>query len=174
MENQQVSPGKFAVNYGLILGLVIVLISVIMYVTGMQLEGVQWPIYLYYLIFLGFIFYAVSQFKKQNNGFLSIGESIKVGVVVAVISALVFGVYNIIFNYVIDPEFTSQVMDVTREKMLENPNMTEEIVDQSMEWVEMFSSPWIMTAYWLALSAFFGLLYSLIAGAIMKQKPHGA
>ena len=66
MEAQQPTPGKFARNYGVILGVIMIFIAVIMYVTGMSLEGVQWPQYLYYIIFPVVIFYAISQFKKQK------------------------------------------------------------------------------------------------------------
>ena len=170
METKPLSPGKFALNYGVILGLIIILISVIMYVTGMQLEGVQWPIYVFYLIFLVVIFYAVHQFKKQNGNFLKLTEAIKIGVLAGVVSALLFGIYTLLFNYVIDPGFMELMMDSTRDKLRENPNMTDEMVESSMEWVETFSSPWMLTAYWLALSAFFGLIYSLVAGLIMKKE----
>ena len=50
MESQNVSVGSFAKNYGLVLGLILILIAVIMYVTGLQLEGEQWPMYIYYII----------------------------------------------------------------------------------------------------------------------------
>lgn len=170
METPQLSPGKFALNYGLILGIILVLISVIMYVTGMQLAGEQWPMYLFYLIFLVTIFYAIYQFKIKNGNYLKLGEAIKCGLIVGVISALVFGVYNLIFGYIIDPDFSNKMLEVSREKMLENPNMTEEMVDQGMKYAEMFMSPWITTAIWLALSAFFAFLYSLIAGLIMKKE----
>ena len=43
MENQKPTAGKFAMNYGIILGVIMLAISVTMYVTGMALEGVQWP-----------------------------------------------------------------------------------------------------------------------------------
>ena len=60
MESQQLSPGKFARNYGIILGLILILIAVIMYATGMQLEGVQWPMYIYYVFFPVVIIYAIN------------------------------------------------------------------------------------------------------------------
>jgi hypothetical protein len=54
--------------------------------------------------------------------------------------------------------------------MLENPNMTEEMVDQSLAMMEKFMNPLVGTAIWIALSAFFGLLYSLIGGLVMKKE----
>ena len=58
MESQKITPGKFALNYGLILGLVMIVIGVITYVTGMALELKQWPQWVYYVIFPVTIIYA--------------------------------------------------------------------------------------------------------------------
>jgi hypothetical protein len=170
METQKLTPGKFALNYGLILGLVMIAIAVVMYVTGMALELKQWPQYLYYIIFPVTVIYAISQYKKSNGNLLRLGEAIKLGVMIGVISGLVYAVYGLIFNYIIDPEFMDLIMEATRDKMLENPNMTEEIVDQSMAMMEKFMSPVLGTAVWIALSAFFGLIYSLIGGLVMKKE----
>ncbi len=170
METEKLTPGKFALNYGLILGLVMIAIAVVMYVTGMALELKQWPQYLYYIIFPVTVIYAISQYKKSNGNLLRLGEAIKIGVLIGVISGLVYAVYGLIFNYIIDPEFMDLMMEATRDKMLENPNMTEEIVDQSMAMMEKFMSPLLGTAMWIAMSAFFGLIYSLIGGLVMKKE----
>ncbi|MFH6769851.1 DUF4199 domain-containing protein [Gaetbulibacter aquiaggeris] len=170
MEPKKLTLGKFAMNYGIILGLIMILISVITYVTGLALEGAQWPNWIYYAAFPVIILYAISQFKKQNLNILSLSQALKIGVLIGVFSAIVITIYSIIFNYLIDPEFMSQMMEVARDKMLENPQMTEEIVDQSMKFVEMFSNPAISGAFMIAMSAIFGLIYSLIGGLIMKRE----
>ncbi|MBA6151270.1 DUF4199 domain-containing protein [Gelidibacter maritimus] len=171
METEKFPPGKFAMNYGVILGLIMVVISVLTYVTGLALEGAQWPPAIYYLVFPIVIFYAISQYKKRNANILSLSDALKVGVLIGVISAVVFVIYSLIFSYVIDPDFVNQMMDVTKDKMLvENPEMTQEMLDQSMKFVEMFANPWIMGAIWVAMSSLFALIYSLIAGLIMKTQ----
>ena len=170
MENQKPTAGKFALNYGLMLGLLMIAIGVVTYVTGMALEGVQWPNIIYYIAFPVVIMYAISQYKKANANTLSLGEALKVGLSIAVVSAIVYLLYGLLFNYVIDPEFMGQMMDMQRDKMLENPNMTPEAVEQSMKMVEMFTNPLIGSAFWIAMSAFFGLIYSLIGGLVMKTK----
>jgi len=170
MEDQKPTIGKFAMNYGVILGGVMILIAVIMYVTGMSLDGVQWPQYMYYIIFPVVIFYAISIYKRQNANILSLGEAIKIGVVAAAVSAIIYVIYGLIFNYLIDPEFMGQMKEVVRDKMLENANMTEEMVDQQMSVVEKFMDPVIGSAFWIAASMFFGLLWSLIAGLVMKKE----
>ncbi|MEZ4802463.1 MAG: DUF4199 domain-containing protein [Gelidibacter sp.] len=171
MELTKPSFGKFASTYGLILGLIMIVISVTTYVTGLALEGAQWPQYLYYLIFPIVVIYAVSQFKKKNANMLSVSDGLKVGVLVGLISAIVFLIYNLIFNYIIDPEFMGQVMDVARDKMLEqNPDMSQEMIDKSMGFMEMFFNPFVLSAFWLAMSAIFGLIYGLIGGLVMKKE----
>ncbi|MHA7843478.1 MAG: DUF4199 domain-containing protein [Winogradskyella sp.] len=169
MENEKPTTGKFAINYGLILGLVMVTIGVVTYVTGLALEGAQWPNIIYYIVFPIIIFYAISQYKKANANLLSLGDALKVGLAIAVVSALVFVIYGLLFNYVIDPEFSQQALEVAKDKMLENPNMTEEQVKQSLEWIEKFQNPAFGFSIWIAFSAIFGLIYSLIAGLIMKN-----
>lgn len=169
MEIEKPSIGKLGLNYGIILGLVIVTIAVLMYVSGMALEGVQWPVYLYYLIFPALIIYAISQYKKANANSLSLGDSVKLGLAIAVVSGIVYAVYIYLFNYVIDPEFNNQMMEVAREKLAENDKLSEEMLNQSMEWAEKFSNPSIVVTFWLAMSVFFGLIYSLIGGAIMRS-----
>lgn len=171
METEKLSPGKFALNYGVILGLIMVVITVITYVTGLALSGAQWPSAIYYLIFPIVIIYAISQYKKRNGNHLSLGDALKVGVLIGVISAIVFAIYSLIFNYVIDPDFMGQVKDIARDTMLEqNPDMTEEMVEQAMKFAEMFMNPGVASAIWIAMSAFFALIYSLIGGLIMKKE----
>ncbi|MEO8773931.1 MAG: DUF4199 domain-containing protein, partial [Gelidibacter sp.] len=163
--------GKFAINYGVILGLVMVVISVMTYITGLALEGAQWPTAIYYLIFPIVILYAIAQYKKRNFNILSLSDALKVGVLIGVISGIVFVVYSLIFNYFIDPDFQNQIMDVARDNMLEqNPDMTEEMVAQGMKFVEMFMNPAIASAFWIAMSSLFGLIYSLIGGLVMKKE----
>lgn len=169
MEHEMPKPGKFAMNYGIILGLVMVTIAVIMYVTGLALEGVQWPNYIYYLIFPIILIYTISQYKKANANQLTLGTALKVGVATAVISAVVYVLYGLLFNYVIDPEFMGQAMEVAKDKMLENSEMTTEQVEQSMKVIEFFTNPLMGSAFWIAMSAFFGLIWSLIGGLIMKS-----
>ena len=52
--------------------------------------------------------------------------------------------------------------------------MTPELIEQQMEIMKKFQNPLLGSAVWIALSALFGLIYSLIAGLIMKQEDSNA
>ncbi len=171
MESQNtISPGKVGLNYGIYLGLIIILIQVVLYVTGMALEGVQWPMYIYYVIFAVLIFAAVKSYKQKNAGFLTLSEALKTGLSAAAISAVIFLVYNVLFFYIIEPGYGEMMLDVARDKMLEDGNMTEDQVEMALSFSKYMINPFIGGAFWIAMSAFFGLIYSLIAGAIWKQQ----
>lgn len=170
MENPAVSPGKFGLSYGVLSGLIVVVISVIMYVTGMMIEGAQWPMWIYYLLFGAIIFYSISTYKKNNGSRLKISAALKIGLVIGIIAGLITALYTLVFNNFIDPEFMNQMMELNREKLLENPNVTEEMIKQSEEVMGVFRNPFILTAITIATSAFFGFLYALIAGLIMKTR----
>ncbi|WP_271784009.1 DUF4199 domain-containing protein [Aquimarina algiphila] len=169
MENQ-IPTAKFSINYGIILGLILILIHVLMYVSGMLLEGKQWPMYLYYAIFPAFVIFAISAYKKKNSGFLTLGQALKTGISIAALSGLVYAIYNGIFNFFIEPDFIDQMMEVTREKMMENPNMTEEQIEMSIKFAKKLGGPIIGSAFFILLSVFFGFIYSLIGGLIMRKK----
>jgi hypothetical protein len=170
MESQPLSPGKFSTNYGLVLGALMMLITIVTYTTGMALEGIQWPNFIYYIVFPAVIIYAISNYKKQNGGILTLSNALKIGLVIAMISALVNVVYGLIFHYVIDPEFAGQMIEKTGEKMLENPKITTEMVEKQMEIMEKFQNPLLGSAVWVAFSAIFGLIYSLVGGLVMKKE----
>lgn len=170
MQTKELTPGNFSINYGLILGAIMVLISVTLYATGMALEGVQWPNYLYYIIFPVVIMFAISSYKKQNNGILTLSTAIKIGLLIAIISALVNVVYGLIFNYIIDPDFMGLVVEKVGEKLSENPNLSPEMIEKQMEIMKKFQNPLLGSAVWVALSALFGLIYSLIGGIAMKKE----
>ncbi len=170
MEAQQPTPGKFARNYGVILGVIMIFIGVITYVTGLALQLARWPNYIYYIVFAVVIFYAISQFKKQNANILSLGQAIKIGVVIGAISGVVYIIYGLIFNYIIDPEFMGIIKEVVRDKMLEAPNATQEMVDQQMKIMDILMNPLIGSAMWVGLSMLFGLIWSLIGGLVMKKE----
>jgi len=114
--------------------------------------------------------YAISAYKKSNANVLSLGDAIKLGIVIGIISAIIYVLYGLIFNYVIDPEFMGQLLEVTKEKMIEqNPDMTQAQIDQSMGFVETMFNPFLGSAIWIAMSAIFGLIWSLIGGLVMRS-----
>lgn len=171
MQNPQPSTGKFALNYGLVLGLISVAFVVVLYATNNLLDQNWITTVISFIIMIGVIVYALNAYKKANGGFMSLSQAIKVGLGVALIGALVGAVYNFIFMSFIEPNFIDLIIDKQRETMVEaQPNMTTEQIDQSLEMVKKFAGPWISSAFQIVGGLFFGFIISLIAGLIMKKE----
>ena len=176
MEHQQPavqSPptGKFALNYGLILGLASVALAVILYVTNSLLDQNWMTGVVSFLIMIGVIVYALSAYKKANGGFMSLSQALKVGLAVAVIGALIGAIYNFIFMSYIEPNFVDLIMEKQRQTMMESqPNMSEEQINQAMEMGRKFAGPWVTSAFQILGGLFFGFIISLVAGLIMKKE----
>ncbi|MEZ4857924.1 MAG: DUF4199 domain-containing protein [Flavobacteriaceae bacterium] len=175
MDNQKASVKKIALNYGLLLGLASIALSVVTYVMGVHLERPWWASVLGILIMVAFIVYGLKAFKLDNGGFLSLGEAIKVGIAISVIAGIIGAIYNYVFVTVIEPDFVAQMMEVTREQMIEqNPNMTEEQMKMGLSMAEKFMNPGIMASMAIIFTLFLGFIISLISGLVMKQnRPEG-
>jgi quinol-cytochrome oxidoreductase complex cytochrome b subunit len=171
MEGQKAKASKFVLNYGLILGLIMVVLGVVMYVLDYHLQP-HWSLtVLSSILFILVVVYGIKAFKKANGGFLSLGEGIKVAVGIALIAAILTGVWTVLLSTVIEPGLTEQAIEIEREKAFEmNPNMTDEQWEKGLEMTEVFRQPWFSFTAILIMYMLFGLIVGLIAGAVMKQK----
>ncbi len=171
METQKLQARKFILNYGLILGVVSILISVVMYVTNSLVEQNWIASILGIVVMIVAITYGINEYKKSNGGFLTLGEAIKIGVGVALIAGIIGAIYQFIFMTYIEPDFLEKMMQVQFDNMIEqNPDMSEEQIEMSMEMGRKFSSPWITTAFQIVGNLFFGLIISVIAGLALKKE----
>ena len=170
MESQNVPIKKFALNNGLLLGLLSVVLGVLAYVLDMHLER-NWIISLLSLaLTTGVIVYAFKQYKAANGGFMSLGQALKLGLAIALIAGLIGVIYNYVLMNFIEPDMINQIMDKQQEAMLEqNPNMTQSQIDQANEMTAKFMTPGMMAAFGIIGSLFFGFIISLIAGLVMKK-----
>ncbi len=170
METQKASVKKIALNYGLILALLSIVLSVLAYVTDNHLDRPWWITVLSTLIMIGAIVYGLKAYKNEIGGFMNLGEALKVGLAISLIAGIIGAIYNYIFVTVIEPDFVNQMLEMTQENMIEqNPEMTESQMEMAMGLSEKFMSPGIMSAMSIIATLFFGFIISLISGLIMKQ-----
>ena len=173
--NKTISPSKSALLYGLLFGLIMIVEFAISYVfdidpTTNKSYGVIVNILNFLILPAGFIFLGVNNFKtKLNDGFVSFGESLKIGVTICIFAALLYAIFAAVFNMLV-PEFTEEIIRKTRAVLIEqNPNMTTEQVDMAISWTRKFMSPALSRPVTIIMYAFLGLIYSLIIGAIAKN-----
>lgn len=171
METQKAESKKHILSYGLLLGVLSLVLGVIMYVTNSYLK----PSFVYsiigFLILITCISLGIKAFKKDNNGYLSLSDALKIGMGVALIGGIIGAIWILLLTQVLEPDYMSQMAEVQRQTMAERfPDMTESQMNNAMEMSAKFSSPWITMAISLIGNLFFGFLIALVAGLIMKNK----
>jgi|TARA_R110002072_G_scaffold20671_19_gene74692 hypothetical protein len=167
MENQ-VSSKSTMLNYGLVLGVVSILINLVVYAMGKHLDQ-DWMVgAIAFIAMIVVIVLGIKNYKLANSNIISWGQAVKIGVGIAIVSAVIGIIYNLIFVNFIEPDFMAQMLE--KQKLAwEEANMTTEQIEGAESMMKTFSSPAITSAIGIIAAAFFGFIISAIAGAIMKR-----
>ena len=173
---KNVSPAKSVIVFGVLFGVIMILEFVIMYVIGMKSlmnssAGIIVNIANYLVFPLIFIYLGCNNYKKNiNNGFISFSESLKIGVSIALIAALIYATFSVLFNFIF-PEFVDEMIAISRETMIsKNPEMSSEQIEMGLSMARKFMNPLIVFPVTLVMFSLIGLFYSLIVGAIVKKE----
>lgn len=169
MEENNPKTGKFALNFGLILGAVSVIFAFMLYTADMHYQGGISIMLISLLLSLAAVILAMVQFKKTNNGFMTFGQALKIGVGVCLIGGIIGIIFNQIMSNVIDPDMMAKAMEYQKNQLLETTNMTMEQVDAQMEMGKTFSTPTMQIVFGLVFSLVIGFVVSLIPALILKK-----
>ena len=167
MENQ-VNSKSIILNNGLYLGVIGVIVHLCLYASGQLLE-LNWVNSIVGIIaMIALIVFGIKKYKESNNGFISWGQGLKIGMGITMVSAVITVIYIMLFMNVIEPGFQEQAMEFQKLAWLDM-GMTEEQIESSAEMAKKFQSPAISSAMILGFSAFIGFIISAIIAAIMKK-----
>lgn len=170
MENTQPKTGKFALNYGIILGAINVVFSLMLYSMDLEYDQGIAKTIVSILILLGVIILAIVQFKKANNGTLILSQALKVGIGTALVGAIISIIYLLIYFNFIDPQFMEKSAEITKATMMEkNPELSQEQIDNMLAMQKKFF--WLTYPTIIVFNLFVGFIVSLITGLAIKKSP---
>ena len=104
MENQANSK-SIILNYGLYLGLATVTISLVKYAMGELYTQEYYSGILGFFLMIAFIVLGLKNYKAVNGGFITFGQSVKVGIGIAMITSVINIVYILLLSNVLEPDF---------------------------------------------------------------------
>lgn len=157
-------------NFGLILGSTSVVFQLMLYFFDMHYKNDTTAGMISLIIMIGILVYSFIQFKKVNEGFISLSEALKIGLGVSLVSAIVNIIYTQILLNFLDPETMNKSLDLTIENMrIQNPEMPKEALESVRSIQKEMSSPLIFSAIQIIFALFFGFVISLIGGLIVKK-----
>lgn len=168
MENTQPTTGQFALRYGLLLGAVSIVFSLMLHFMDMQYDQGMGKNIVSIIMLFGIIILGIIQFKKANQSYISVSEALKIGVGTALIGAIITILYLLLYVNVIDPNFHEHIAELSRAGMKQqNPEMTAEQMDTAIEMQQKFF--WVTYPFILIFNIFVGFVISFITGLIVKK-----
>lgn len=173
---QTTSPSKSALSLGLLFGAIMSLELLIMYAldvdpTTNPTIGIIINLMNFLILPIVFILVGANQYKnKFNHGYLTLVDTLKIGVSVMAVAALIYGLFYLIF-VMIFPTYIDEMLSKTASIMeSQNPNLTSEQIEIGLSFQRKFMEPQLLIPISLAMYSFIGLIYSLIIGAIVKKE----
>jgi len=165
-ENEQVSVKQVAVKWGLISGIISIVLFLITYFGGLM--GDSWVGWIGPVIMIALVYLAHKEFKDQGNGFMSYGQGLGLGTLMGLVSGLVSSVFSYIYIKFINPDYLVELLDISRAQM-EDSGQGEDQIEVAMEMVEKFMSAEMTAGMSLLGAVFIGFVVALIVSAITKN-----
>ena len=168
MENQQVSPWKGNLNWGLILGFILIIYAAILYF--MDQIGNQKLGWISFAIMIVVTFFGIKAYRDTFlGGFMSYGQALGSGVLINFYASIVGGLFTILLYGVIDPDLIQKLLVDTQDKFIEQ-GRSEAQIEQAMSFTKIIMKPVPMAVMGVFVSTFFGFLVSLILGIFLKKE----
>jgi len=168
METQKPPIKPIAYTYGVYLALLSILGVVVMYIANLERNWISSVISLIITVII--YHYGIGEYKKRNSNLLSIKDALKVGLAMAVIGGIIAAIYVYIHYSFIQPEFVDNLREQSMLQMTEkNPDLSGDALDSAVKMMNFFTSPFFISTMVIISSLFFGLIISLIVGAIKKR-----
>lgn len=153
---------------GVIIGLVLIIYTTSLYLTGQMMnQGLGYVSYL--ILIIGLIWSGVS-FSKENNANVTFGNVFAHAFKTNAIVTLLVILWSFLSIKLIFPSMEDQMMDYTKKQLEKQPNISDDQINQSLEMMRKGFMV-IMIGGAILGYAVLGAIGSLIAAAVAKKNP---
>ncbi|GAA0729582.1 hypothetical protein GCM10009430_39880 [Aquimarina litoralis] len=171
MKSKSIPIKKHLLQFSFLLGISIITYLIIRYITGNYTTKNIFHKITLLILALSSITIGLFSYKKNNNGFISLLEALKIGIGVTVLGGLMVTIWEIILLKVIDPDIITQLEEIQIKKIAENSSdFTQENIERKLAVTQKFTSPWIMILAAFIEDIIVGFFLSLIVGLLVRKK----
>ena len=153
---------------GLILSAFSIVFSVLMYV--FNLYEYSWLTWVSTVVVMGGIIYGNILYANQNKNNVTFGNLFAHGFKTTAVLIVITTAYTLLAFKVLFPDMVDMILEISRKQMLENPKMTDEMIEQAMSMTKKFFIPFAIGGTILG-TGFTGAIASLIGAGIAKKNP---
>ena len=152
---------------GGILAGVLILYSVILIVTDqLANQSLAW---ISHVFMIGLLIYFIREFGKANENNKTFGELFSFGFKASAFATIILLAFQVIFNLLF-PETQERIMEISREKMAEDPRVTDEQIEMALSFTKKFYLVFLIAGT-IFSTLIFGAIGSLIGAAVTKKNP---
>ncbi|MBT8284691.1 MAG: DUF4199 domain-containing protein [Flavobacteriaceae bacterium] len=167
MEQNQPTIGKFSLTYGLILGAISVVFGLMLYSMDAHTSQDTSNTVISIVIAVAIIMLGIFNFRKANEGYLSLGQAIKLAIMIALVSGLIWIVYMLFMVNVLDTNFITTIAENQKAAMEAEGTLSAAQIEQQYEGTINYF--WISYPIILIINVVMGFVIGLIGGLIFKK-----
>lgn len=158
--------------YGLLTG-VILFLSGIFLGKGLSYSSQEVVGYSTMVASLSFVFFGIKHYRdKVNNGAVSFGKALQIGLLISVLVGVGVGIADFIYSTFINPDFMAEYLDASIKTMKETlpPEEFETKKAALTQQMKDYGSSGFMAALMFLTVVLIGFIISLISGLILQRK----
>lgn len=162
---------QIGIKYGVIAGFIYIIIGLMNFMFELSAQGGMTGILMWIVSFgltFAVVYVAVKELREEN-GSLTTGQGVKLGVMIGLIAALMASAFTIIYTQLIDPNVMMDQMAAIEEGW-ENQGMSDEQIEQARGFTEPFMNLAFAIPITILTYVIGGLIKGAISGAILKQE----
>lgn len=169
---------KNAINGGLVLGLIQIVLGVILYIFNIMPIGISKGLILLAISLLIYVVILIYSSKSYRNnvlgGYISFGQAFVFALLVVIVASVLSAIYNYVFNALIDPDYTAKVISATKdwtESFMESKGVPETTIEDAMKKIDEKGVVTPLNSAWKALmgGTIMGAIIALIIAAVVKK-----
>ena len=164
---------QYILKNGLVLGVIYVALDIVKYICGAEFFVNNYVSFASLLLAAIFPIYYLLKYKKSKNGFIDFRSAFSICTGILIASGFILLVFNILLFNIIDPGFSSELLDVTINTavvQLESIGMSDEQISTAIEIMEAeanFSPMNMLKGFGFTIVGY--TLFGLLVAAITKK-----
>ena len=162
----KVTVSQIGMRYGLILGLVLVVFSLILQMTGLAANN--WISSISYIFIIAGIVMAHKAFKDGGDGYMTMGQGLGIGTLLSLIAGVLSSVVVFIYIKFIDDSMI-QLIQEKQIEALEKQGMDDAQIEQAMKMAGAFTGPVAILIFGIIGTVVVGFILALIISLFTKK-----
>ncbi len=160
------STARIALKWGIICSILIIIITIITYITdNFKNHILAW---IPFLILLGGVIMSIKEFKSLNNDFLEFSDGLGLGTLFSAVVGLLVSIFTYVYTTFVDTTIVKKMQEFQIEQM-EERGLSEEQIETAMAFANRLASPGLTFILSVFFYVLFGFVFSLIISSVFKK-----